>query len=141
MAKRYLPISVKKTVFDRANGRCEYCRSPFLFSTEPYTIEHIIPKSKGGDHDLNNLALSCFGCNLYKATKMTALDKITMENVPVFNPRTMQWNQQFTWSEHFNEIIGLTAIGRATIDALQLNRKPLKNLRTALVAIGEHPPG
>jgi hypothetical protein len=35
---------------------------------------------------------------------------------------------------------GLTSIGRATIEALQLNRQNLVNLRRMLYAMGEHPP-
>ncbi|NBB21325.1 hypothetical protein GVN20_18310 [Runella sp. CRIBMP] len=38
------------------------------------------------------------------------------------------------------KIMGKTAIGRATIEVLELNRWPLINLRRALIAIGEHPP-
>lgn len=33
-----------------------------------------------------------------------------------------------------------TLIGRATVDALCLNRQALVNLRRVLVAAGEHPP-
>jgi hypothetical protein len=38
-------------------------------------------------------------------------------------------------------IIGRTATGRATIEALHLNRPELLNLRRALRAVGAHPPG
>jgi hypothetical protein len=37
-------------------------------------------------------------------------------------------------------MIGLTATGSATIEALQLNRSGLVNLRRVLYAVGEHPP-
>ena len=37
-------------------------------------------------------------------------------------------------------MVGKTAIGRTTIEALKVNRRPVKNLRRALIAIGEHPP-
>jgi hypothetical protein len=46
----------------------------------------------------------------------------------------------FAWSDDFLLIVGLTATGRATIDALQLNRPELFKLRGALLLIGEHPP-
>jgi hypothetical protein len=39
-----------------------------------------------------------------------------------------------------SQILGLTAIGRATVEALQLNRAALVNLRRVLVKAGEHPP-
>jgi hypothetical protein len=37
-------------------------------------------------------------------------------------------------------MIGLTAIGRATVETLHLNREELVNLRQILYAMGEHPP-
>jgi hypothetical protein len=37
-------------------------------------------------------------------------------------------------------ILGVTPVGRATVDTLQLNREALVNLRRVLVAAGEHPP-
>jgi hypothetical protein len=46
----------------------------------------------------------------------------------------------FTWSNDFTIVIGLSATGRATIAALQLNRPGLVNLRRALYTIKEHPP-
>jgi hypothetical protein len=37
-------------------------------------------------------------------------------------------------------IIGRTAVGRATIAALHLNREGVVELRKALIVVGEHPP-
>ncbi len=37
-------------------------------------------------------------------------------------------------------MVGLTSIGRATIEKLQLNREGVVNLRYALRSIGKHPP-
>jgi len=37
-------------------------------------------------------------------------------------------------------IVGRTATGRATVDALHLNRPELINLRHILYRLGEHPP-
>ncbi len=49
-------------------------------------------------------------------------------------------NRHFAWSADFSLIIGLTPTGRATVEALQLNREGVVNLRRALYALGEHPP-
>ena len=65
---------------------------------------------------------------------------ITQEFFPLFNPRASTWEKHFIWDELLTSIIGKTAIGRVTIAAIQLNRRQLKNLRRALIAIGEHPP-
>ena len=46
----------------------------------------------------------------------------------------------FTWSADYTMILGLTPTGRATVEALQLNRPEVVNLRRLLFAHGEHPP-
>ena len=38
------------------------------------------------------------------------------------------------------DIVGQTPIGRATVEALKLNRQELINLRQLLIGAGEHPP-
>jgi hypothetical protein len=46
----------------------------------------------------------------------------------------------FTWSEDYTLILGLTPTGRATVELLQLNRLGNQNLRQVLYVIGYHPP-
>lgn len=130
----------RSQVTDRANGRCEYCQAPSLFSTAPYEIEHIIPRAKGGATTINNLALSCSGCNRFKHTRTEWEDPVTKKLVQLFHPRQDDWRKHFIWNENLLRIIGLTSVGRATIAALKLNRIELVNLRYALHAIGKHPP-
>lgn len=140
MAKSYISLSIKQAIFARAQGYCEYCKSPADFTTEPFSIEHIQPLSKNGSNDFLNLALACLGCNIYKSDKTTFIDPVSLQISTLFNPRTMTWKEHFIWDETFTLMVGKTAIGRATIEALHLNRRPLKNLRRALIAIEEHPP-
>ena len=44
------------------------------------------------------------------------------------------------WSEDLLCIVGQTPIGRATVEALNLNRPEIINLRKLLISEGEHPP-
>ena len=62
---------LKEFVYERAFGFCEYCKSPANISSQPFVTDHIIPKSKGGEATVENLALSCQGCNGYKHNKLT----------------------------------------------------------------------
>ncbi len=64
---------------------------------------------------------------------------VTHRLVDLFHPRTQRWQEHFTWDERFELIIGLTATGRATVEALKLNRTEVVNLRRLLYAAGEHP--
>lgn len=140
MAKSSIAANIKRLVISRSQGYCEYCKCPSDFSTEPFSIEHIVPRSKDGLDQLDNLAYACIGCNIYKSDKTAFLDVVSQAMSPLFNPRTMNWDDHFIWDESLTSIIGKTAVGRATIEAIRLNRQPLKNLRRALIAIGEHPP-
>lgn len=135
-----IPAALKAIVITRSRSYCEYCQSPADFTTEPFSIEHILPRSKQGLDTAENLAYACIGCNVYKSDKTEFLDTISGDMFPLFNPRIMRWTDHFLWDESLTTLIGRTAIGRVTIEALRLNRKPLKNLRRALIAIGEHPP-
>jgi len=140
MSESGLSATERRAVFDRACGCCEYCRSQADFATNAFAIEHIFPRSKGGNNDDHNLALSCPGCNAHKYNKTEGLDPLSRLPTPLFHPRLQVWEEHFTWNTEFSYIIGLTPTGRATVMALKMNRTPLINLRRALFAVGEHPP-
>lgn len=88
----------------------------------------------------DNLAYACQGCNSFKYTKTTAVDPVSNIEVALFHPRHQRWSEHFVWNEDAALIIGVTATGRATVDALRLNREELINLRRVLFMNGEHPP-
>ena len=123
----------KETVFQRANGCCEYCRSQARYSPDPFNVEHIAPLAAGGAANRSdNLALSCQGCNNLKFTSVDALDPITDQTMPLFHPRRQRWDEHFAWRGDFSLVIGLTPTGRATVETLQLNRVGVVNLRRVL---------
>lgn len=130
----------RKDIFIRAEGLCEYCLTSEDYSSSTFEIEHIFPFSKGGETVLENLALSCSGCNKFKSHRTEAIDPKTAKTVLLFNPRKDVWKKHFKWSTDFTMIIGSTATGRATVQTLKLNRKSLINLRKVLYLVGEHPP-
>ena len=130
----------KRRAAVRANHYCEYCRCPESHSPSSFSVEHILPRIRGGSDELENLAFACQGCNNRKYSHTTAIDPASGQTVDLYNPRTQLWADHFVWREGFTELIGLTAVGRATISRLGLNRPNLINLRGALVAVQVHPP-
>jgi hypothetical protein len=84
--------------------------------------------------------MSCQGCNNRKYTALEATDPVTGASVSLFHPRLNACSDHFIWSADTTTMIGLTAIGRATVVRLELNRAGMVNLRRALVAAGVHPP-
>jgi hypothetical protein len=57
--------------------------------------------------------------------------------IPIYNPRRDIWSKQFEWSGIF--LTGITAIGRATIQALDLNQTLILTIRHEEAALGRHP--
>lgn len=131
---------VKNFVADRAKYCCEYCLSQAKFSPDYFSIEHVIPSTKAGSDELENLAYSCLACNSHKFTAVLALDPLSGLEAPLYNPRLDIWNEHFRWSGDCSELIGISATGRATIERLHLNRINVVNLRLLLTPIGKHPP-
>ena len=103
----------------RASGRCEYCRMAKILQRAPFHIEHILPASKGGTDDLENLAWSCGACNLCKSNRMHLTDPETGQKTPIFNPRMDQWVDHFEFEGY--RLVGRTLIGRALVAGLDLN--------------------
>jgi hypothetical protein len=135
-----VPRPVRRTVRDRARNRCEYCQHPDSHSSAPFTCDHITPRVQGAGNTPDELAWACAACNGHKSTKTHATDPQNGRDVPLFNPRRQRWERHFTWSSDFLHIIGRTATGRATIEALHLNRSQRLNLRHVLFVVGLHPP-
>ncbi len=107
---------------------------------QPFSVEHVEPQKLGGPTILDNLALACQGCNNHKYVRTEAPDPIDLKLVRLFHPRRDLWSDHFVWSNDFTEVLGRTPCGRATVEALRLNRPGLVQLRRVLFAAGEHPP-
>lgn len=123
----------------RARGCCEYCRSQERVVGEAFTMDHVIPRTKGGGDDFANLALCCYVCNPLKSDRTEAPDPHTGKMAPLFNPRRRRWSTHFRWSDDGLFIIGTTPMGRATVEALKLNRSSLLIARETWVRWGVHP--
>ncbi|MCG6135904.1 MAG: HNH endonuclease [Nostoc sp. LLA-1] len=130
----------KTAIVKRANGCCEYCKSQIKFAIQAFSVEHILPRSRGRTTMLDNLALSCQGCNNHKYNKTEGRDNISGTIASLYNPRQQKWNEHFAGNEDFTLVIRLTPTGRTTVETLQLNRNGVVNLRRVLYAMGEHPP-
>jgi len=55
-------------VLSRDNNRCQYCAK--TFPERELTLDHIIPKSRGGGNTWTNLVAACKKCNQKKGAKI-----------------------------------------------------------------------
>lgn len=135
-----MPAVLRRRVAEYFANCCAYCRTAEDLTVAIFELEHITPRSAGGDTIFENICYSCPTCNRYKADRSIAIDPDTQEKVALFHPHRDKWQDHFTWNEDATEVIGLSAKGRATITALRMNRRQLIRVRRMWVAMGEHPP-
>ena len=131
--------ALRRLVAERARNRCEYCQTAQLIVVE-MEVDHITPEAAGGATDLDNLCLTCVGCNGFKLAFQTGTDPETGEEVSLFHPRRQRWDEHFGWGADGAEVVGLTAAGRATIVRLRMNRDRMVAARRLWVEAGWHPP-
>jgi hypothetical protein len=136
----YISVELQRQIRAHFVDCCAYCRTAESLTVSIFEFEHIIPRSAAGETIFENLCLACPSCNRYKASRQTAVDSITQQEVNLFHPQLQMWGEHFAWIEDATEIIGLTPIGRATIVALKMNRPQLIRVRKMWVKMGEHPP-
>ena len=119
MSTTYIPTALRKLVYERAAGCCEYCLIPETLSFAKHEIDHIIAEKHGGQTTAENLALSCTLCNKHKGSDIASVDDETGAIVPLFNPRKDIWRYHFRIES--GVFIGITPNARAAIRLLQLN--------------------
>lgn len=129
---------IERQVRRRAAARCEYCRMHESLQGATFHVEHIVPRSRGGDSTLDNLAWACPGCNLRKSNRVQGHDPETGSPVPLFNPRRDDWSEHFRWDGY--SVVPLTPMGRATVAALELNQSRRLRIREAEEMFGLFPP-
>jgi hypothetical protein len=130
--------SLREEVTLRAGNRCEYCRLSQLGQEATFHMDHVVPRAADGPTTADNLALACVSCSLRKWARQTALDPESGEEVPLFNPRTQRWAEHFRWDDL--RVVPLTAVGRATLAALALNRPVILAIRQEEALRSRHPP-
>jgi hypothetical protein len=136
-----IPASLRRLVIQRADNRCEYCGLSQLGQAATFHIDHVIPEVVGGSTTKDNLALAslaCVSCSLSKGARQDIEDPETSQMVTIFNPRQQTWKEHFSWRDV--EVVGLTTVGRATVNALKLNRAIIQAIRAEEKYFGRHPP-
>jgi len=128
----------QQLVSARVRQRCEYCRMHQELQGAVFHVEHIVPRKLGGSGELDNLAWACPGCNLTKASRVTLWDPLTGQEIRMFHLRQDRWTEHFAWQGY--ELVGLTPIGRALIDAFTLNHPRRIRIRQVEERFGLFPP-
>jgi len=140
MTPGHIGVALRARLRVEAGDRCGYCQTPRTLAYGPLEVDHIVPVAAGGSDDVDNLWLACRPCNQYKGVQVYARDPQSGRRVRLFNPRRQVWRHHFAWSEDGTCISGLTACGRATVIALNLNNPFAVETRGYWVQAGWYPP-
>lgn len=88
----------KKEVFRRDNYTCQYCGRP----SRHLTVDHIVPRHRGGRHTWDNLVSACPACNRRKGGRTP--DEASMSLLrPAFEPRV---NGQYLFRKYLDQYQG-----------------------------------
>ncbi len=121
MSKTRISAELRRLVYVRAQDCCEYCLVPEVICFASHEVDHVIAEKHRGETVEGNLALACKPCNKYKGSDLSSIDPGSGEIVRLYQPR------RDVWSEHFRleagEVVAVSAIGRVTVQLLQMNRR------------------
>lgn len=82
--KKAVPLS-RNNVFNRDNHTCQYCGAK-----TDLTLDHVIPKSRGGKHSWENLVTSCSDCNVTKRNRTPSESSMFLKRQP-YRPTVMEF--------------------------------------------------
>ena len=74
----------RRAVFARDNNRCQYC------GAQAENIDHVIPRSRGGEHTWENVVAACRPCNSRKQDRMLHETTFSLRRKPTA-PRERVW--------------------------------------------------
>ncbi|HTJ72424.1 MAG TPA: HNH endonuclease [Actinospica sp.] len=81
--RRGVPLT-RRAIFARDGGRCVYCDAPAT------SVDHVFPRSRGGQHAWDNVVSSCRRCNHVKADRLLGDLGWRMKRPPV-QPNGSAW--------------------------------------------------
>lgn len=68
----------KREIFRRDNHSCQYCGRK---ASRP-TIDHVVPRHRGGEHSWSNLVTACSACNLRKGGRVLHEARMSLLHPP-----------------------------------------------------------
>jgi len=87
-------------IYKRDNNRCQYCGA-----TRSLTIDHVIPRSKGGQDTWDNLVLACSSCNVKKSDKLLEQTNMKLARKPSTPYNKVQFSLSYTEVPEWQEFL------------------------------------
>jgi 5-methylcytosine-specific restriction endonuclease McrA len=74
---RMLNRPTRSQIYKRDKNSCQYCGA-----TTRLTIDHVLPRSKGGQDTWENLVVACSSCNVKKSDKLLEQTNLKLRKKP-----------------------------------------------------------
>jgi 5-methylcytosine-specific restriction endonuclease McrA len=71
----------RRNIFARDKSRCQYCGK--RFPTTELSLDHVIPRTMGGDSTWDNIVCACAGCNARKGGRTPKIAGMTLIQKPI----------------------------------------------------------
>ena len=94
MSATHITAALRRLVWQRAAGCCEYCRIHESEVLLPHEADHVIAEQHGGRTNETNLAVACFQCNKLKGPNLSAVELVTGGIELLFHPRLHEWRER-----------------------------------------------
>lgn len=104
----------RRNIFLRDENRCQYCGNKF--STHQLSLDHVVPKSRGGQTTWENIVCACLRCNVRKGGRTPAEAGMRLHKPPIKPARSPALSQQLasrkyaSWKNFLDEVYWTTEL-------------------------------
>lgn len=94
-----VPALSRREVLRRDKHQCQYCGS-----RHKLTLDHVIPRSRGGKHSWENVVIACEGCNTCKSDRTPQEAGMILKTLPKAPTHpALAFAQQFWREQQLNQ--------------------------------------
>jgi 5-methylcytosine-specific restriction endonuclease McrA len=88
----------RRNIFARDNNQCQYCGR--RFPTTELSLDHVLPRSQGGQSTWENIVCACISCNVRKGGRTPKQAHMSLIRKPEKPKRSPLLNQKLTLSKY-----------------------------------------
>src|SRR6476659_2244402 len=88
----------RRIIFARDNNQCQYCGRKF--PTTELSLDHVVPRSQGGQSTWDNIVCACVGCNVKKGGRTPREASMALIRKPEKPKRSPLLNLKLTNSKY-----------------------------------------
>ena len=84
----------RRNIFARDNNQCQYCGK--RFPTSELSLDHVVPRSQGGENSWENIVCACIDCNVRKGGRTPKQAHLSLIRKPEKPKRSPLLNLKLT---------------------------------------------